>query len=263
VQYELAIVMFDEEGFEYTLAGRGEISLQATGLLGKSDQSLLDLGVELLTEQRQDRVTDTVAGVGIGVVGGIVAKGDRLFPKVTLDLGPSDPEERSDKPDITAFADGADAPDTGQSPEAGPAKDAVKDRLGVIVGVMGKRDDLEVEFEAESLEELEPGLACGLLDGRVLRLGSGGHIHRLHGAWTSEIPGEVLHELSVGVGIGPAKPMIQVSDVERDGPFLALVERAEQVQQGYGVRATRNGHEHRFVMREETTLFDDLGESVL
>ncbi|MEJ2210958.1 MAG: hypothetical protein P8129_18225 [Anaerolineae bacterium] len=102
-------------------------------------------------------------------------------------------------------------------------------RLGLVVGVVAHGEDPGARPARHAGQEGIAGAAGGLLHRQALPLGQGRHVGVLQVEGQAPIGRQGPHERRVGVGLGPAQPMVQVSHVQVQIP--AGPQPVEQVQQ--------------------------------
>ncbi len=178
--------------------------LRLAGQPAEAQQRLDRFGVEMSLQPRQQLVADSVSGkAGIGVAR-IVAIGLAQRVEVAGQVGVADRQQRPDKHGVAQRPCPRHA---GKAANARAANDSVQNRLGLIVGGVGRGDEAGAESSGGVFQEAVSRRAGRGFDAVARRHPS--RIDVAHLASHSQSATQVDNEAFVLVGVGP-QVMVQM-----------------------------------------------------
>ena len=142
--------------------------------------------------------------------------------------------------------------DSGEPAGSGSAEESEEDGFSLIVTRVGGGNAVEVMSRGGALEKSVAGAASGGFEREMKERGERGDIIGFNGGVERELRGEFGNEASIGVGVGSAKTVVEVEDMEHYAE--ARGKFGEGSQQSYGVGAAADGHTDALAGTDETML---------
>lgn len=143
-----------------------EARVIAAGDVGGTTDDWHDVALKDLGEQRQHLVTQAIATMVGGGVGGVFAKVDAVRQDELIDFAAAYMEQGTELDE--AVVRGGTEAHAAESGESGAAEEIPEDGLGLIVGVMREEDKRRAMLQRHATEKVISRAPAGEFDGDVL-----------------------------------------------------------------------------------------------
>ncbi len=208
--------------------------------MSQTQQRLIDSRVVLLTQQRQQLVTQTITRVYGGVVRCVVPVGHLVVSKKGHNVLPAALQQRTDDLKITKRPNSRN---TSQPLKTRTTQQPMENGLDVVVGMVSKSDLLTPVLPRRPFKKTVTLAPCFCFDRPATIPNRLPYVDPFNRQRQLQLPGVITNERFVLVALLAAQTMVEMGQTNGALPKPATAAKLEQtVNQRHAVRPARQGH---------------------